>query len=371
MSKMKKVLVWVLLLALMLPVLASTARAAYAEWGSSEMYVKTSNGGSVTVRAEPNKKAKSVGKVKYREKVLWDWSYAGNNGWSRIVFGTKTGYIQSKYLVQEDPGPYVKPTQSPEEKTAELNKELKSEKEVGPFYIEVRTSRATGTANFRVGPSTITSKITAFKSGKELIAVGETTNWWRAKDPDSGKIGYISKSLAVKIDKQMFTEETEDGKTKLGKLSVNGEFDLTCKIPEGYKLQVVSKQGETIVASVTSDDITKPQMFLTIAYDELYGEVDRMNDLSADDLAVLEQSFTSEHDVEISYRETGYGTKLLVAREVGADADFVTFLSIYKGYFVEFTLTPSPDVANQTLTDEQVQMCIDFLTNVDFNPTAA
>ena len=95
MSKIKKVLVWVLLLALMLPVLASTARAAYAEWGSSEMYVKTSNGGSVTVRAEPNKKAKSVGKVKYREKVLWDWSYAGNDGWSRFVFDTKTGYIQS------------------------------------------------------------------------------------------------------------------------------------------------------------------------------------------------------------------------------------------------------------------------------------
>ena len=369
MTKMKKVLVWVVLLALMLPVLASTIPAAYA-WGSSEMYVKTSNGKSVTVRAEPSKKAKSVGKVKYRQKVTWDWDYSGNDGWSKIQFGSKTGFIQSKYLVAEDPGPYVKPTKSPEEKQAELNKELKSEKEVGPFYIEVRTSRSTGTANFRVGPSTITSKITAFTSGKELIAVGETNNWWRVKDPDSGKTGYISKSLTAKINKQVVLDEPAEGEHQLGKLSVNGEFDLTCKLPKDYKLQVVSMRGESIVASITSDDITKPEMYLSIAYDELYGEVDRMNDLSQEDLEVLERSFTDEHQVQIEYRETGYGTKLLVAREVGPDPDFVTFLSIYKGYFVEFTLTPSSKVADQTLTEEQIRMCIDFLTDVDFIPVA-
>ena len=101
---------------------------------------------------------------------------------------------------------------------------------------------------------------------------------------------------------------------------------------------------------------------------KVYGEVERMNDLPEDDLAVLEHSFTDEHEVEISYRETGYGTKLLVAKEVGDDPDFVTFLSIYKGYFVEFTLAPNPNAADQTLTEEQIKMCIDFLTDVDFNP---
>ena len=369
MTRMKKALVWVLLVALMLPVLASAIPDTFA-WGSSVMYVKTSNGKSLTVRAEPSKKAKSVGKVKYRQKVTWDWDYAGNDGWAKIKFGSKTGFVQSKYLVSEDPGPYVKPTLSPKEQTAELNKELKSEKEVGPFYIEVRTSRSTGKANFRVGPSTITSKIVGYSTGKELIAIGETTHWWRARDPETDKIGYISKSLAVKIDKQIFVDEPVDGTTKLGKLSVNGEFDLTCKLPEDYSIQVVSKKGESIVASITSEDITKPEMYLSIAYDELYGEVERMNDLSNEDLAALERTFTDEHQVKIEYRETGYGTKLLVAREVGPDPDFVTFLSIYKGYFVEFTLTPSPSVADQTLTEEQIRMCIDFLTDVDFTPVA-
>ena len=109
----KKVLTWCLLLALLLPLLASTVPVAVAESGC-DMYVKTDNGKEMKVRAEPNKKAKSVGKVQYGQRVWWDWSYAGNDGWSRIAFGANNyGYIQSRYLVSEDPGPYVKPTKAP------------------------------------------------------------------------------------------------------------------------------------------------------------------------------------------------------------------------------------------------------------------
>ena len=388
----KNVLTWCLLLAMLLPLLASTVPVAMADSGSF-MYVKTSNGKALTVRAEPSKKAKSVGKVQYRQQVWWDWSYAGNDGWSRIAFGANNyGYVQSKYLVSEDPGPYKKATKAPTKKPtkapatpkptvdpkkqaaelkkqqAELDKELKSEKEVDSFYIQVRTKRATGWVNFRVGPSTITSKITSFPSGKELIALGETKSWYRARDPETNKIGYIYKSYTAKLNKQVITDETADGAQNLGRLTVNGEFELTCKIPEGYKLQVVDLRGESIIASVTSEDITKPQMYLSIAYDELYSNVERMNDLSEDDLAVLEESYTSEYQVEIEYRETGYGTKLMVVKEVGNVESFVDFLSIYKGYLVEFNLTPNPKMASQILTDEQIQMCIDFLTNVDFNP---
>ena len=58
-----------------------------------------------------------------------------------------------------------------------------------------------------------------------------------------------------------------------------------------------------------------------------------------------------------------------MARETGNDVDFVDILAVYKRYFIEFNMTPSPDAANKELTDEQVQMCIDFLTDVDFIPT--
>ena len=72
------------------------------------------------------------------------------------------------------------------------------------------------------------------------------------------------------------------------------------------------------------------------------------------------------NEVEISYKETGHGTKLLIAKETGNDTDFVDILAIYKGYFIEFNMTPNPKAASQTLTDEQIQMCIDFLTDLDF-----
>ena len=147
---------------------------------------------------------------------------------------------------------------------------------------------------------------------------------------------------------------------------MNGEFDLTCKLPQDYKLQVVNTRGEKIVASILSDDMTKPQLYLSIAYDDTYGDVKRMNDLSEEDLVVLENSFTEMNEVEISYAETGYGTKLLIARETGSDTDFVDILAIYNGYFIEFNMSPNPKAANQTLTDEQIKMCIDFLTDVQF-----
>ena len=387
MKTVKRILVWVLLLALMVPFVASIAYAEDTEdtYGYSHMYVKTDNGKDLTVRAQPNKKAQALGKVKYGQEVIVDWSYAGNDGWSKIMWGAAgDGYVQTRYLVDEDPGPYKKatkapatpkPTKDPKKEAAELkkqqdalNKELKSEKEIEPCYIAVRPSRSTGMVNFRVGPSTITTKITTFPSGKELIALGETKNWWRARDPETGKVGYIFKNLTVKLDKKLVTEEAQDATQKLGKLSVNGEFELICKLPVDYKIQVVDMKGERIFASILSDDMTKPEMYLRISYDELYGEVDRMNDMSAEDLAVLENSFTSDNEVEISYRETGYGTKLLVAKEIGSGTDSVSILSVYKGYLVEFEMTPSPNAANQTLNEEQIQMCIDFLTNVDFNP---
>ena len=112
-SKAKKALIWFLVLAMMMPFMVSAARAEEMT-GYSEMYVKTDNGKELTVRAEPNKKAKEVGKVQYRQIVYWDWSYAGNDGWSRIAFGANNyGYVQSRYLVSEDPGPYKKATKAP------------------------------------------------------------------------------------------------------------------------------------------------------------------------------------------------------------------------------------------------------------------
>ena len=385
-STLKKALVWVVMLMMLVPLLTSMVPETYAS-GSSIMYVKTSNGKSIKIYSEPSKKSSNIGRVGYGDAVEVDWSYAGNDGWSRILLGVAGhpyGYIQTRYLTDKDPGPYKKPTKAPKtpkptkdpkkeaeelkKQQEELNKELKSEKEVTPYYITVNPTRASGWINVRVGPSTITSKITSYPANKELIVLGETKTWLRAKDPDTGKIGYIYKKYTAKLNKQVVVAEEAAGTEKLGKLSVNGEFEITCKLPQDYKLQVVDVRGENIIASVTSQDITKPQMYLSIAYDELYGEVERMNDLSDEELAVLEDSFKEMDQVEIEYRQTGLGTKLMVVREVGNGQKFIDILSVYKGYFVEFNMTPNPNAAVQDLTEEQIQMAIQFLTNVMFEP---
>ena len=369
---MKKILVaallFCLLAALAVPALADTP------WGTSIMYVKTENGKSVNVRSSPNLGDNIIGSAGYGHEVLVDWSYAGNDGWTKVVWGSLgDGYIMSRYLVDYKPGPYTpsKEQQEKDDAKAEqkkLEKELASEQAVAePFYIAARPSRPTGWVNFRTGPSTSTSRIRTLDQGKELIVVGETTNWYKARDPETDKVGYISKQYATKLAKK-YVAETTDGTQKLGSLNVNGAFDLTCKLAEGYSLQVVNVRGDKIVASVLPNDMIRPQMYLSIAYDETYGDVERMNDLSDEELAVLEETFQNMNEVAISYGETGHGTKLLIAKETGSDTDFVDILAIYKGYFIEFNMTPNPKAAVQRLTDEQIQMCIDFLTDLDFVP---
>ena len=372
---MRKVTALILSLVLLAAACITLPTAAVAE--PITMWTYFESGNTVNVRSSPEKTDNIIAKLGYGEPVQVE--FTNSTGWAVLLWDVGpyvNAYIQTRFLVDEKPKPRTKPdpkpTKSPEEQEREneqkkLNDELASEKEVDPYYIVARPARTTSWVNFRVGPSKITSRISTFGDGQELIVVGETTNWYRARDPQTNKIGYIHKNYAVRIVKQI-AQAAEPGKQTLGTLNINGEFDLTCDLPEGYMLQVVNKRGTSIVASIQSEDMTKPQLYLSIGYDETYGDVERMNDMSDEELAVLEQTFMDMNDVAITYRETGYGTKLLVAREIGSDTDFVDILAIYKGYFIEFNMTPNPNAANQTLTEAQIGMCIDFLTNLDFNP---
>jgi len=164
----------------------------------------------------------------------------------------------------------------------------------------------------------------------------------------------------------------ENGKVTLGTLSINGAFTLQCGLPEGYRIYPTYVNRDLILASIRSEDPVAPVMQLAVAFDETYADVDRMNDLSEEDFAVLEKSFTDvDPTVEITYGDTGLGTRLLIARQYSEGMHYIDFLSIYKGYFVEFVLTPAPAAEDKTLTDEQLQMCIDFLTDLDFIPATA
>ena len=348
------ILAAVLFAALLLPAVSS----AESTW-----YVYTLDGKTLNVRDEPSTGGRVVAKYNYGDPVQVISFMA--NGWAMVNRNGVVYYVSSRYLVDSKPAPYSGNT-APAPAMSTLEAELASERAVEPFYIIVRPARLTGWVNFRVGPASSTARIDTLNDGKELKVIGETTSWYKAVDAVTNKTGYISKGYVERSARRV--TPANDGKTQMGTLNVNGEFTLQCSVPAGYDLQVVNVRGSSVVASVTSGDLMKPRMYMSIAFDEMYSGVGRMNDMTEEELKTLENSFRRMNDVEIEYRQTTYGTKLLVAREVGSDTDFVDIMTVYKGYMIEFNMTPSPQAAEQRLTDSQVAACIQFLSDLDFVP---
>ena len=159
------------------------------------------------------------------------------------------------------------------------------------------------------------------------------------------------------------------GKVTIGTVSINGEFTLQCGIPEGYEPVPGQVTPSQVTAVIRSQDPNAPIMQLSVAFDEKYSDVERMNDLTEEELAQLEGTYVEDDPiVEITYGETGYGTLLLVARHETEEMDYISFFSIYKGYCVEFVLAPSMTAEDKNLTEEQLRLSVDFLTDLDFIP---
>ena len=156
-------------------------------------------------------------------------------------------------------------------------------------------------------------------------------------------------------------------KEAIGAISMNGAFELRGVLPEGYQLTVITEEPGHYLASLSADD-SKPAMAISIAYDELMSEVDRLNDLDENALAKIEATFKAEDGVEVTYMETALGTKLMVVKEIVDGVDYVDFYTIYKGYEIEFVLTQPQANAGQPITDEQIQTAVKFLSDLDFVP---
>ena len=343
-----------------------------ADWPKT-MYVYTENKGKLNVRSEPKTGDNVVDQLEYGAEVIVESPVVINPDWSCIRNKKAPGgigYVMTRYLVNKKPSDAAKVAEEKERKAnlEELNRQLKSARSLEtPLMLSVRASRASGWVNFRVGPGVAADRIASLPDGRELKAIGETDKWYQAIDQETGKTGYVSKNYVTVLG-PVKEEPAAPAKEQMGKLNVNGEFALQCQLPEGYTMQLINTLGTKISALITSQDTEKPILQLSIAFDEVFADAERMNDLSQDALKGLEESFAEMNDVEITYTKTAYGTLLLVAREVGDDTDFVDILSVYKGYSIEFVMSPNPSAKNQTLTDAQVQMCVDFLSELDFIP---
>lgn len=361
---MKRLLSVLLVLMLLLPVIA--AAESLGPLGLGTMYVYTQNGKSLNVRSTPTSGDNIIGHVKYGGSVNVVGFYGD---WAEISWGDTTAYVQKRFLQWYVPKDKPKPTEDPDaQEKAQMQKEKDSEIAIDPIMVEVHATRASGWINMRQEPSKIAKRLDSFADGTLLQATGETNNWYHVTDPRTNKVGYIHKNFVSVVSQPEPVTVATAG--SLGKLSANGAFDLQCKIPDGYTLQVMTSQTTRIIASLIAEDPQKPQMVLTIIFDETYADVDRMNDMSDEQIEALKGTFTALSEIEFSDAQTGEGTRLLIAKESGPDEDYVSILTVYKGYLVEFVLTPNPAAADQTLVDDQIQKCIDFLTDLQFVPAA-
>lgn len=176
-------------------------------------YVYTDDGKSLNVRSEPMKGNNVIGSLKYGESVSVRMTMA--NGWAVIDWvhaDNYVAYVQSRFLVNYKPAPKSSSSssKSSSSKTSSssssggtatisgINAEFKAAKQVTPYTVVARPSRASGWVNLRWAPATEAELITTCPQGKELTVIAELKSWYQVEDPDTGMIGFISSKYVTR-----------------------------------------------------------------------------------------------------------------------------------------------------------------------------
>lgn len=368
---MKKVLS---ILAAVVLLIAMTASFASAQTigGRGTMFVCTKNGGRLNVRSDPRIGDNIIGHLDYGEAV---YVTVFDGDWCGIQYNDQFGWVQSRFLQWSAPAP--KPTRAPRPQPTAApaptaapqydpaTEELQYEVPITSVQVQVVAGRSSGWADLRILPSWDAARVQFCPDGMQLTAFAETPSWFHVTDPSSGSVGYVRKDYLMIIPA---VQPAVDSETRIGTLNVNGQFVIQGKIPEGYHLQLISSQSSRLIAALTAEDAQRAQMMLTISFDETYADVERLNDLSEEAMDALKQSYMDMNEVAFSEMATAAGTKLLIAREIGNDEDFISIFSLYKGFDIEFLLSPNPGAGSQSLTDAQLQTAVDFLSDLEFLP---
>ena len=173
-------------------------------------YVYTENGKGLNVRFTAG--GEIIGSLKYGTRI-YCYYRDGGNGWALIDYtynnptygyGTYAAYVSSRYLRKNKPEPYAGGSSSSSSSSAsasdavsEINAEFRSAKNVTPFTVTVRPSRASGWVNLRWAPSKSAEIMATYKQNDKLLVIKETKNWYQVEDQDTGDVGFISKQFVV------------------------------------------------------------------------------------------------------------------------------------------------------------------------------
>lgn len=146
-----------------------------------------------------------------------------------------------------------------------------------------------------------------------------------------------------------------DEKAELGSVEA---FSIRSIIPEGYTFSLITSNGLNLVGILSGGE-GKPTVTVSIAFSEEYAGVERFNDVDEQTVQEIKDSFLNMDDVVFEDLETAYGTRLLKVTQ--ANRSFADIYSIYKGYETEFVVAAQSEV-----TDEDIQMLVQFISDMDF-----
>ncbi|WP_438617153.1 SH3 domain-containing protein, partial [Paraclostridium sp.] len=132
---------------------------------------------SLNVRSGPSTNNSVIGSLKLNEKVE---VISESNGWSKVKYNGKEGYVSSTYLKDTDGGGSVTPDPNPT-----------------PDPIKTKVVTATS-LNVRSGPSTNSSVIGSLKLNEKVEVISESNGWSKVKY--NGKEGYVSSTYLKDTD---------------------------------------------------------------------------------------------------------------------------------------------------------------------------
>lgn len=183
------------------------------------------------------------------------------------------------------------------------------------------------------------------------------------------KIIALALSLMMLLGCVSAVAETAEKQT----ITMMDAFTVTYdKLPEGYTMNVQADTPMGFAAVIVSEDATKPQIVLSMAFSDAWYGVNSLTDATEDDIAAVKQDFydvTEMNDGDITFEDaqTGLGTPLLIAK--GANGAFAAVYTIYMSHEIEVDIFPGSQ-ATDGVTDEDVARMVQFLTDVEFTPIA-
>ncbi len=122
---------------------------------------------SLNVRSGPSTSNRVIGSLKQNDKVE---VISESNGWSKVKYSGKEGYVSSTYLKDSDGGNTGGGSENP-----------------NPSNSKIVTATS---LNVRSGPSTSSSKIGSLRQNEVVEVISESNGWSKIKF--NGKEGYVS-----------------------------------------------------------------------------------------------------------------------------------------------------------------------------------